>query len=98
MKKLLLLGAALPALALAGCGEGWEMKRYDGFPYNNMRTAGSGVEYVRANLMPKRGTVIDIMEPLDDVYYDPPPEQIIEAPADDLVQDADEIFEERQRK
>ena len=44
----------LPFL-LMGCGDGWEVVRTtDVFPYGNQRTAGSGVMYVRAKMMPKK--------------------------------------------
>jgi len=63
MKKFFLIGVMLSALFLTGCGEGWETKIYDGFPYGNVRTAGYGVEYVREHLMPKKGTKIEIEKP-----------------------------------
>ncbi|MBN8522077.1 MAG: hypothetical protein J0L77_09310 [Alphaproteobacteria bacterium] len=46
------------ALTLTGCGEGWEAKRYEGFPYMNERTAGPGIEYVRARLLPEKGPIL----------------------------------------
>ena len=52
--KYLVLIAAAP-LFLAACGDGWEMIRTtEMFPYGNQRTAGSGVAYVRANMLPKK--------------------------------------------
>jgi len=51
--SLIFSGVAL--LGLSACGEGWEMVPYDGTPYGNERTAGSGVAYVRALLLPERG-------------------------------------------
>ncbi len=62
MRKFLLMGAILPAMFLTGCGDGWEMKTYDGFPYDDVRTAGHGVEYVRAHMMPRKGTKIKVVE------------------------------------
>ncbi len=46
----------IPAvLALAACGEGWEMQRIDNIvPYGNTRTAGTGVAYVRAKMLPEK--------------------------------------------
>lgn len=45
-------------LSLSACGEGWEPKRYEGFPYMNERTAGPGVEYVRARMLPEKGPIL----------------------------------------
>lgn len=42
-------------LFLAACGDGYEMIRTDTmFPYGNQRTAGSGVAYVLAKMMPEK--------------------------------------------
>lgn len=48
--------STLPVLALAACGEGYEMKPYNGVPYTDERTAGHGVEWVRANMMAPKST------------------------------------------
>lgn len=40
---------------LTACGEGYEIvKTTDMFPYGNQRTAGSGVAYVLAKMMPEK--------------------------------------------
>jgi hypothetical protein len=41
-------------LVLAGCGEGYELVRTSAFPYNNERTAGTGVAYVLAKMAPEK--------------------------------------------
>lgn len=42
-------------LALGACGEGWDMVRTDKMvPYGNTRTAGTGVAYVLAKMMPEK--------------------------------------------
>jgi len=42
-------------LMLSACGEGWVPQlTTDMTPYGNSRTAGSGVVYVRANMMPAK--------------------------------------------
>ncbi len=41
--------------ALSACGQNYTPQKYTGFPYNNERTAGSGIEYVLANLAPPKG-------------------------------------------
>lgn len=52
-KKTLAL-FSLPLL-LGACGEGYEMQLTNThFPYGNERTAGSGVIYVRAKMMPEK--------------------------------------------
>ena len=52
-KKTLAL-LSLPLL-LGACGEGYEMQLTNThFPYGNERTAGSGVIYVRAKMMPEK--------------------------------------------
>ena len=50
--KLIMLAAL--SITLSGCGEGWEQIRSEAFPYGGQRTAGTGVAYVRAVLMPER--------------------------------------------
>ncbi len=105
--RLLLALPVLFALPLAGCGEGYEMVSYDGFPYNNIRTAGSGIAYVRANLLPERGPVIEAAQPenVPVIQPEPAPEPIAEPIQEtkDILEDintqsADKFFEEKQRK
>ncbi len=51
--------SCLPVLALAGCGDGWEMVQVRGqVPYTEERTAGPGIAYVRAHLMPEKTLVL----------------------------------------
>jgi len=51
---------------LAGCGDGWEAKRTDTlFPYGNQRTAGSGVAYVLAKMLPSKD-----ITPADQIFSD----------------------------
>jgi len=51
MKHKKFLPLLLAPLILAGCGDGWTTQPYHGTPYGD-RTAGSGVEYVRAHMAP----------------------------------------------
>ncbi len=54
LRSLRFVVLAAPFL-LAACGEGYDLIRTDGmFPYGNNRTAGSGVAYVLAKMMPER--------------------------------------------
>ena len=80
--RLLLLSAPF---FLGACGEGWELQKVDHkFPYGK-RTAGSGVAYVRAHMMPEKDlNVAPVME-----------DKAVEAAP---VLDADEIFVEAQEK
>ncbi len=92
MKKFLLLGAAVPVLFLAGCGDGWEMKPYHNTPYDGDRTAGTGVEYVRAHMMPEKGPVI---KPAAAAPVAPPPPAKTEEKA---MNEAEKIFHDVQKK
>ncbi|HRQ60141.1 MAG TPA: hypothetical protein PLO23_01265 [Alphaproteobacteria bacterium] len=52
----------LATLSLAACGEGsgWEMQLTNTmFPYGNQRTAGSGVAYVRAKMLPEKSISLE---------------------------------------
>lgn len=52
LKRAIILSASSVFL-LAGCGDGYEfVKTNTMFPYGNQRTAGSGVAYVLAKMMP----------------------------------------------
>jgi len=54
IKRVVLLSASSLFL-LTGCGEGYELvKTNTMFPYGNQRTAGSGVAYVLAKMLPKK--------------------------------------------
>ena len=65
MKQLGLMTVALIPLALTACGgEGWELRKTNTtFPYGNQRTAGSGVEWVRASMMPAKGPILEAPQP-----------------------------------
>lgn len=81
---------------LTACGEGWEMQLTNtAFPYGNQRTAGSGVMYVRAKLLPKKELNIVAVERARE-----PVVQIIpQAPAaDQQIKTAEPIFKAQQAK
>ena len=44
-------------ILLSACGQEYIVQKYTGTPYGT-RTAGSGVEYVRAHMAPKRGFIV----------------------------------------
>lgn len=54
---------ALYILILSACDGYYQPRRYYGIPYNNTRTAGFGVEYVRANLAPPKALSIETPAP-----------------------------------
>ncbi len=89
-KSLLRLFILSSPLLLGACGEGWEFQKTDTvFPYGNQRTAGSGVAYVRAKMLPEKELKIE------------PVVQEVQAPVEEEVKpvlDAEEIFTEAQTK
>ncbi|MCM2344521.1 MAG: hypothetical protein NDJ24_08175 [Alphaproteobacteria bacterium] len=106
LKRLGLMTVTLLPLALTACGgEGWQMQPTKRFPYGNERTAGSGVEYVRASMMPAKGPVLEPAKPAEEVAAPPPPppppapapEPEVEEPEEPMAP-ADKVFNNIQRK
>ena len=99
LKRFGLMTLTLLPLALTACGgEGWEMRKTTTtFPYGNQRTAGSGVEYVRANMMPAKGPVLEAPKPAVVEPPPPAPEPVVE-PEPEPVNPADPVFNKMQRK
>ncbi len=95
--SLMISAAATGALFLAGCGEDYQMTLYRGFPYGNERTAGSGVTYVRANLMPEKGPVLSEIE-LPQEPEAPEPEAVEPEPVKEFPKEAEEMFRAMQKK
>lgn len=94
---------AAGAFSLAGCWDGYEMSLYDSFPYGNARTAGSGVTYVLARMMPEKGPVLDeiIIPPEAVAAPAPAPEPVPEAepePVKEFPKEAEELFRQMQQK
>jgi hypothetical protein len=59
LQKVLISVCGLSTLALAACGEGYEVVPFRGqVPYTEERTAGPGVAYVRAHMMPAKTVVL----------------------------------------
>ncbi len=88
-KSLLRLAIFSAPLLLTACGEGWEAQRTDSYvPYGDKRTAGTGVVYVRAKMLPKKELVVEPV--MDNVEEEP---STVEP-----VLEAEEIFSDAQRK
>ncbi len=106
-KRSLLVLSMVSPLALAGCGEGWDMQPYrDMEPYTMERTAGSGVQYVRANMAPAKGPAlkaeaeeqVKVMK-TESIEKDSPPAVLPEEEKDiEIVKEADKIFTSKQKK
>lgn len=86
-KKLLLCSPLL----LAACGEGYEMQRVSGIvPYTPERTAGTGVAYVRAKMLPEKALVVE------EKAAEKPAEAPVEKQPE--IKSAEPVFHEQQKK
>lgn len=84
-------------LFLGACGEGWEAQKTTSYkPYGNYRTAGSGVVYVRAKLLPKKDLNLESELKKPSRNLEPVPAESVEEVTTSLK--ADEIFNEAQSK
>lgn len=63
LRQSVLALTLLPALALGACGEGsgWTTVPYEQVPYTHERTAGRGVAYVRAAMLPPKEMKTEIV-------------------------------------
>lgn len=58
-RPVLLSVCGLSTLGLAACGEGYEVVQVRGtVPYVEERTAGPGIAYVRAHMMPEKTVIL----------------------------------------
>ena len=105
-RRSLLVLSMISPLALAGCGEGWDMQPYkDMEPYTMERTAGSGIEYVRANMAREKAVVLkpeaEVHVPVtktESIEQDQPVVAVPEEQKDEaVVQEADHIFTSKQK-
>src|SRR5262245_59521325 len=105
----LAIALSIPVLLLSAC-EGYEPAPYLGFPYNNIRPAGTGAEYVRANMAKPKGPVLEAPKPAPAA---PPPPAAAPAPPagpapapiqetkdilENIDSDAEKLFNESQKK
>jgi len=87
-RSLAFLILLLAPLALSACGEEWvAVKTTDYFPYGNQRTAGSGVVYVLAKMLPEHNVKLEMQQSGEKLETD-------EAP----VIGADAVFKKALRK
>jgi hypothetical protein len=95
-KRILVL-SAVSLFTLSAC-DGYEaIKTNTMFPYGNQRTAGSGVAYVLAKMMPKKELKLEAAEPVAKaVERDWKPEVIEMLPEEDKK--ADKIFHDHGKK
>ena len=96
---------ACVALPLAACGEGYEMQLVkDYFPYGNQRTAGSGVAYVLAKILPEKQLKLEPVKPKIELAPvvkapEPPPAPIAPpAPVVDEIPSMEKTFRESMAK
>ena len=97
-RSLVLFSAGIAALSLTACGEGYEATRYEGFPYNNERTAGPGVAYVLARMLPEKGPVLEPVTPPPPAP--PPAEEVLEPALEGTqtpIKDAEPMFDRMQQ-
>ncbi len=95
VSKLVCLAVFISPLFLAACGQGWEPVRTDAFPYGNKRTAGTGVAYVRAKMLPQKELKL---EPAPAAPAPAPKAETPAPPAAVPPAKAEEIFRKGQEK
>ncbi len=84
-------------ILLAACGEGWEMIRVDNVvPYGNTRTAGTGVAYVRAKMMPEKELKLEAAVAPAPMTTPPPPPPVATPPVPEKTME--DVFNEKQAK
>lgn len=86
------------SLMLSACGEeqGWVAVEHKGVPYGEERTAGTGIKYVRAYMLPEKGPMLDpIMDEVDSLIND---HSNMSMPVKDEVESAEPIFTKKLKK
>ena len=73
---------------LAACGEGYDMVKIRGqVPYTEERTAGPGIAFVRAHMMPEKSVILETITAPAPVAAPPAP-----------AQSAEPLFQQQQLK
>ena len=97
IKTVILAAASAPMFFLAAC-DGYEpVEMTHMVPFTMERTAGKGVMYVRAAMMPAKGPVTEPVTPQPPLMTpapEPEPEALIEAPQSE----GDKVFTTKQGK
>ncbi len=77
---------------LTACGDGYDMSRIEGVvPYVLERTAGTGVAYVRAKMMPEKQLVIAPAETKAEA-------PVAAEPPEEKIKDMEPMFHDKQKK
>ena len=98
LRGSVLVLAALPAFGLAACGD-LVPTPYDGVPYTHERTAGRGVAYVRASMLPPKETKTEaIMEEKTVVTAPAEVETAPPPPPPPPITAGDQVFDNKQTK
>ena len=104
MRRIALLIAVSAApLTLAGCGEGWVPQQIREFvPYTEERTAGPGIEYVRAHMLQERGAVLEpqMVAPAPAPEPEPTVEEVLDLPPQpaEPIKSSEELFKDKIKK
>ncbi len=86
-------------LFLTACGDGWEAQKTSNFqPYGNKRTAGSGVVYVRAQLLPEKDLKLEPELPKAEPVKETPAVPVDPVEEAEPSLDAEKIFNDAQIK
>ena len=87
-------------LLLAACGEGYELIKTDKmFPYGGQRTAGSGVAYVLAKMMPKKELNVEqVKDTIEMKAVEAPREPVVIEEDKEVPDQMDQVFIESQKK
>ena len=94
-KRSLILALLSAPMILTAC-EGYEMVLTDAFPYGNQRTAGSGVAYVLARMMPEKELNLEpATTSMTPVVRE---REVQEIQNEEAVQDLRNMFAKEQRK
>lgn len=95
LNSIIVVFACAGALFLSACGDDYEVVRYTGSPYGNERTAGGGVAFVRAKMMPEKGPVLKGLEIPEELKAG---ESVEPKPVDKFPKEAEELFKRMQKK
>lgn len=82
-------------LSLTACGDLVPTTDHDYVPYTMERTAGHGVAYVRAKMLPPKNVVVKVMRPRAPEALDEP---VAPPPSPQPVMDAEPMFEKKLTK